>query len=115
MTAPPGFIVVPTEVGPVVIGVSQIASIQPGGRRSQHANVCMGNGQIFAVTTNVDAVLDLIDDALDEALLLAEPKDSLAQLPAVLAQAPASVAPVQQDEFKRETKRRGRPPKNKSA
>ncbi len=76
MTAPPGFIVVHTEAGSIVIGVSQIASIQPGGRRSQHANLRMGNGEIFAVTTNVDAVLDLIDDALDEALLPAEPKAS---------------------------------------
>ncbi len=109
MTAPPGFIVVHTEAGSVVIGVSQIASIQAGGRRSQHANLRMGNGEIFAVTTNVDAVLDLIDEALDEEL----PPLPVAQPPMPVA--PAPDAPAQQDEFKRETKRRGRPPKNKSA
>ena len=112
MTAPAGFIIVPTEVGPIVIGVSQIASIQPGGRRSQHADVRMGNGQIFAVTTNVDAVLDLIDDALEEEL----PEPPPIALPAPAVEAPtASDAPVPQTEFKIEAKRRGRPPKNKSA
>ncbi len=122
MTAPVGFIIVPTEVGPVVIGVAQIASIQPGGRRSQHANVRMGNGEIFAVTANVDAVLDLIDEALDEELP-APPQSQHGALAAGLAlpvppellRPPTPDAPVQQDEFKRETKRRGRPPKNKSA
>ncbi len=111
MTAPAGFIVVPTEVGPVVIGVSQIASIQPGGRRSQHADVRMGNGEIFAVTANVDAVLDLIDEALDEELPPPiTPEAAKAALTTALA-----IAPAQQAEFKSETKRRGRPPKNKSA
>jgi hypothetical protein len=120
MTAPAGFIVVPTEVGPVVIGVSQIASIQPGGRRSQHANVRMGNGEVFWVTVNVDAVLDLIDEALDEEPLpVAVPPvaEKAAPTPPVVAKLyglTAIDASAQQTEIKSATKRRGRPPKNKS-
>jgi hypothetical protein len=121
MTAPPGFIVVPTEVGPIVIGVSQIASIQRGGTRGQQAHVRMGNGEVFWVTTNVDAVLDLIDEALDEEPLplpVATPpvveKPTTPPVVAKLYGLTAIDASAQQTEIKRETKRRGRPPKNKS-
>lgn len=57
------FIEVPTEAGPIVLGVSQIASMTPGGRRGQHASIRMGNGQIFEALVHVDAVLDLIETA----------------------------------------------------
>lgn len=134
-----GFINVTTEAGPVVLGVAQIASIVPGGKRTQWAHIRMSNGQIFEAQASLDRVLDLIDEAtfvdVDEKPSPAAIAAFAAQLektnPGTRVDAQAmtghtdaqkmmevygdKAAPsAQAATFTTEAKKRGRPPKNKS-
>lgn len=106
------FVTLPTAAGSVVLGVAQIASIEPGGMRGQNANVRMGNGVIFEALASIDTVLDLIAEATQPELF-AEPK--AAPPPPPLPITPGGKeGPIGAAMQAAVVKRRGRPPKGTS-
>ena len=85
-----GFIDIDTEAGRVTLGVAQIASIEPGGRRGQWAAIRMGNGIAFVAMASVEKVLDLIEDASAEPEAFAVDADP----PKPLAVPPEAAGPM---------------------
>ena len=95
-----GFITIPTEACSTVLGIAQIASIEPGGKRGQHATLTMGNGVRFHALVSVDDVLDMIDEADAEVVDL----DAPPQKPSVSeATGPIGAAIQETAAFTRET------------